>query len=213
MLNLQNHHKQCVYALNLAVNRVPGELVAGHQILDMRENLWLHTTSILVSLLMLRDEYRNVGVVSPSYHGFALPEQKKRVAKGLGACNPQNQRVIGAMNLNLHWVAFLVDNKKRICFMFDPLQSDANYTTIETSVRAVVEKILGLEDMLHYERITWCTQQDSSSCGVWSIAILEMLLSGAIWNDCVYNLVPYLRMRLLYKAIAFIERESVVIDV
>ncbi|KAF4150153.1 hypothetical protein GN958_ATG00779 [Phytophthora infestans] len=184
----KNEHKNYVETLSLGVNRAPGKFVSGHQLLDSRENLWLHTTSILVSMMALRDEYPDAGLVSPIFHEFVSPEQRKRVAGGFGAGNPQYQRVIGIFNVGNHWVAFLVDRhiqpdtNNGVCFMFDPLQSQHSYTIVERS--------------------------DGSSCGVWCIAILEILLSGASWDDCLYNLLPYLRMRFLYKAIAFIGKQA-----
>lgn len=106
--------------LNLGMNRVPGEVAAGHQLLDFRENLWLSTTSVLVSVLVLRDEYPGVGIISPTYHGFALPDQKRRVAGGSGASNPQYNRVVGVLNVELHWVAFLIDRKDKVLHVRPP---------------------------------------------------------------------------------------------
>ncbi|POM71225.1 Hypothetical protein PHPALM_12230 [Phytophthora palmivora] len=96
--------------------------------------------------------------------------------------------------------------------MFDPLQSDSNYKIIEKSMGQVVAGILGLKDMLVFERISWCKQQDNSSCGIWCLAVLEMLITNALWDDSIYELVPYLRMRYLYKAIAFIEKIAIIAD-
>ncbi|KAG6951337.1 hypothetical protein JG688_00013767 [Phytophthora aleatoria] len=76
--------------------------------------------------------------------------------------------------------------------MFDPLQSNVNYKTVKKSVRSVMEPILDLKDKVHFERIEW----------VWCLAILEMLIANATWDGCIYQLLPYLRMRYLYKAIA-----------
>ncbi|KAE8961539.1 hypothetical protein PF002_g30685 [Phytophthora fragariae] len=92
--------------------------------------------------------------------------------------------------------------------MFDPLQSQRNYTVIQKSVRTVIEGALQLGGMVTYEKVEWCTQQDGSSCGVWCVAVLDMLLSNASWDDCLHRLLPYLRMRLLYKALAFVGKEA-----
>ncbi|POM58472.1 LOW QUALITY PROTEIN: Hypothetical protein PHPALM_36873 [Phytophthora palmivora] len=207
----KNEHSAYVETLNLATNKIPGELVAGYQLLDFRENLWLHTTSILVSMMVLRDEYPDVGVINPSFHGFASLEQKRRVTGGLGASNSQNKRVIGIFNISAHWVAFLVDKTKAVCSMFDPLQCDTNYAIFEKIGRRVIEDILQVKGILKYQKVDWCTQQDGRSCGVWCIAVLEMLLSDAQWDDCIYNLVPYLRMRFLHEAIAFVGKQTVVL--
>ncbi|KAF1783728.1 hypothetical protein GQ600_24182 [Phytophthora cactorum] len=198
----KNEQKGYVETLILGPNQVPGEFVAGHQLLDF------------LSLMVLRDEYPNVGIVSPSFHDFVKTEQRKRTAGGFGCANPQNKRVIGIFSVELHWVAFLVDRTIRtetnngVCFMFDPLQLERNYATIEKCVWSTIEELLQLEDMLTYKKVGCCTQKDSSSCGVWSIAILEMLLSDASWDDCLYRLLPYLRMRFSYKAIAFIGKQG-----
>ncbi|KAG3232185.1 hypothetical protein PI124_g22728 [Phytophthora idaei] len=109
----KNEQKGYVETLIFGPNQVPSEFVAGHQLLDFREHWWLHTTSILVSLVVLRDEYPNVGIVSPSFHDFVKTEQRKRTAGGFGCTNPQNKRVIGIFSVGLHWVAFLVDRTIR----------------------------------------------------------------------------------------------------
>ncbi|GMF43462.1 unnamed protein product [Phytophthora fragariaefolia] len=160
-----------VETLNLGVNKFENEEEDGYKLLDFRENLWLHSTSILMALLTLKDEYPDVGVVDPSYHDFAAMTQKLSVAKGLGAADPQ---------------------------------SEQNYSAIERSVRKVMETVLGLEGKLDYKKIDWRKQQDRSSCGIWCIAVLEMLLAGASWNDKIYRLQPYLRMRYLYKVISLL---------
>ncbi|GMF54033.1 unnamed protein product [Phytophthora fragariaefolia] len=202
-------YKGYVQTLNLAINKIPGEMVAGAQLMDFRQDLWLHTTSLLVSLFALRAEHPDVGVVHPSFHQFALPEQKRRVAGGCGASDPKFKRVVGVLNTDLHWVAFLIDRKNKVCYMFDPLQSDANYKIIEKSVRQAVEGLLDGGSKLLYGRISWCKQQDFTSCGIWCLAVLEMLITDSKWDDCLYWVVPYLRMRYLYKAIAFIEKMAI----
>ncbi|KAG2822204.1 hypothetical protein PC112_g11048 [Phytophthora cactorum] len=156
----KSEYKSYVEATNLGTSRVPGDMLEGHQLFDFRENLWLHTTSILVSLLALRDEYPGLGVISPSFHDVCLLEQKRRTAGGLGAGNPEYARVIGAMNVGAHWVVFFINRKNKVCKTFDPLQSNVNYKTVEKRVRSVMEPILDLKDQVHFERIEWCTQQD-----------------------------------------------------
>ncbi|GMF49148.1 unnamed protein product [Phytophthora fragariaefolia] len=133
-----------------------------------------------MALLTLRDEYPDVGVVDPSYHDFAAMTQKLSVAKRLGAAIPKYDRVIGIFNVGAHWIAFLIEKNANICHMFDPLQSERNCSAIERSVRKVMETVLGLEGKLDYKKIDWCKQQDGSSCGIWCIAVLEMLLAGFV---------------------------------
>ncbi|KAG1690173.1 hypothetical protein DVH05_028380 [Phytophthora capsici] len=214
----KNEHKWYVETLNLSVNKIPGEVVSGYQLLDFRENLWLHTASIQVSLLVLRDEYRGVGIINPSYHDFISPDQRQRTADGFGASDPKNERVICIFHIERHWVSFFIDRNihpktlKASCYMFDPLQSSRNYKIIEKSVRATIEDLLQLKDQVIYQKVEWCTQQDSSSCGVWCIAVLEMFLAKKTWDNCIYKLLPYLRMRLLHKALVFVEKEAAVKD-
>ncbi|ETI56993.1 hypothetical protein F443_00647 [Phytophthora nicotianae P1569] len=207
----KNERKWYAEVLNLSVNKTPGEVVSGYQLLDFRENLWLHTASIQVSMLVLRDEYRGVGIINPSYQDFKLPDQRLRTADGFRASDPKNERVICIFHIDLHWVAFLVDRNinpktmKATCYMFDPMQSSHNYNIIEKSVRATIEDLLQLQDQVIYEKLKWCIQQDGSSCGVWCIAVLEMLLAKKPWDKCIYDLLPYLRMRFLHKALVFVE--------
>lgn len=204
LLFVQSEYKGYVETLNLGVNKFDNEEVEGYKLLDFGENLWLHSTSILMALLTLRDEYPGVGIVDPNYHGFADMTQKRSVAKGLGAADAKYDRVLGIFNVGSHWTAFMIDKNAKVCHMFDPLQSKRNYSTIERSGRKVMEIVLDLEGKLEYKKIDWCQQQDGSSCGIWCIAVLEMLVAGASWDDKIYGLQPYLRMRYLYKAISLL---------
>ncbi|KAE8913090.1 hypothetical protein PF010_g11514 [Phytophthora fragariae] len=134
--------------------------------------------------------------------------QKRSVASGLGAADPKYERVLGIINVGSHWVAFMIDKNAKLSHMFDPLQSERNYTAIERSVRKVMDHVLDLEGKLGYKKIDWCEQQDGSSCGIWCIAVLEMLVVGATWNDKIYRLQPYLRMRYLYKVISLLMKPA-----
>ncbi|GMF80789.1 unnamed protein product [Phytophthora fragariaefolia] len=77
-------YKEAVQTMNLGTVRIGGELMAGHVQLDFREDLWLHTTSVITGMMTLKDTYPNVGVINPSYHDLAGISQKKRTAGGLG---------------------------------------------------------------------------------------------------------------------------------
>ncbi|OWZ18835.1 LOW QUALITY PROTEIN: hypothetical protein PHMEG_0007001 [Phytophthora megakarya] len=154
--------------------------------------------------------------VNPRFHDFASPEQKRRSAGGLALSI--GRILIGIFNVGGHWVAFRINKKlgavtnKATCFMCDPLRSERNYTIIEKSVRTVIE-VIHMEGFVMYEKVDWCTQQDSTSCGVCCIAVLEMLLTESSWNDSLYNVQPYQRMRLLHKAIAFVENEAALLKI
>ncbi|KUF77640.1 12-oxophytodienoate reductase 3 [Phytophthora nicotianae] len=169
-------------------------------------------------MMVLRSQHQRVGIINPSYQEFALPDQRRRIAGGYGAANQTNDRVIGIFHIQNHWVAYLVNRKinsttnKATCFMFDPMQSEWNYAIIEKSVRGVIEELLELKDAVVYSKVKWCRQQDGSSCGVWCIAVLEMMLNNEPWDDCIYRLQPYLRMRFLQKAITFVEKEAAIMQ-
>ncbi|KAL4159302.1 hypothetical protein PRNP1_005065 [Phytophthora ramorum] len=132
---IKSEYKGYIETLNLGVNKFENKEVEGYKLLDFRENLWLHSTSILMALLTLRDQYSRVGIVDPSYHDFAAMTQKTD-----------------------HWVAFMIAKNTKICHMFDPLQSERNYASIERSVREVMEPVLDLEGKLDYKKIDWCEQ-------------------------------------------------------
>ncbi|OWZ14531.1 hypothetical protein PHMEG_00011976 [Phytophthora megakarya] len=91
-----------IESLNLSQNRVPGDFLLGHQLFDFRENLWLHTTSVLISMMDLRNAYPEVGIVHPSYHEFALPQQRQRIARGFSAIDARYKQVIVNIRSN-HW--------------------------------------------------------------------------------------------------------------
>ncbi|OWZ14374.1 hypothetical protein PHMEG_00012155 [Phytophthora megakarya] len=153
-----------VWTLDLGMQKYGKEEVMGYKLLDFRENLWLHTTSILMSLLVLSKEYDRVGICTIG--SFASSASGN------------------------HWVAFLADKKAKVCKIFDPLEPPKNYTIIQESV----ESVEGWE----YETVDWCKRKDGSSCGIWCIAVLEML------SDNTYRLQPYLRMRYLHKVIGLL---------
>ncbi|ETN19947.1 hypothetical protein PPTG_03056 [Phytophthora nicotianae INRA-310] len=184
-ISRHSERKGYVETLNLSVSRVPGEVLDGHQLLDFRGNLWLHTTSILISMMVLRSQHQGVGIINPSNQEFTLPDQRRRIAGGYGAANQTNDRVTGIFHIQNHWVAYLVNRRinsttnKATCFMFDPMQSEWNYAIIEKRVRGVIEELLELMDAVVYSKVKWCRQQDGSSCGVWCIAVLEMMLNNA----------------------------------
>ncbi|KAE8975753.1 hypothetical protein PF005_g25588 [Phytophthora fragariae] len=134
--------------------------------------------------------YANVGVVNPSYHDFAGLSVKKKTAAGFGAMDPSNDRVIAVICLDHHWVAYMLDKRTQVCYTFDPLQLKANLATVKSNVQNVIEP-----------------QRDNSSCGVWCLVVLELLLSESPWGDSLYKVQPYLRMRYLYKEIAVQETE------
>ncbi|KAI9981434.1 hypothetical protein PInf_009186 [Phytophthora infestans] len=94
------------------------------------------------------------------------------------------------------------------CFLFDPMQLKSNISSLRTAVCAAVEPMLKMTDQIQYETITGCEQQDSSSCCLWCLVVLELLLFGAThdkwsnyWSDSLYEAVGYLRMRYLHKVI------------
>uniref|UniRef100_H3H661 Ubiquitin-like protease family profile domain-containing protein n=1 Tax=Phytophthora ramorum TaxID=164328 RepID=H3H661_PHYRM len=204
----KSEYKGYIETLNLGVNKFENEEVEGYKLLDFRENLWLHSTSIMMALLTMRDQYSRVGIVYPRYHDSAAMTQKRTVAKRLGAADPKYERVLGIFNVGSNWVAFMIAKNTKICHTFDPLQSERNYASIERSVRKVMEPVLDLEGKLDYKKIDWCEQQNGSSCGIWCIAVLEMLLAGASWNDKIYRLRPYLRMRYLYEVISLLTKPA-----
>ncbi|POM57626.1 LOW QUALITY PROTEIN: Hypothetical protein PHPALM_37832 [Phytophthora palmivora] len=207
LVMLPSEHIGYVETLNLSVNRVSGVVVGGHQLLDFRSNLWLHTTSILVSLMALRDEYVDVGIISPPFHDFVILEQQRRTAGGFGAGNPKYKRVRCCFNVDRHWVTFMIGTITRELPASYLTISKASATT-KLSKRAVIEPLLQFEGMLSCEKVERCKQHDGSSCGVWCIAILELILIDSTLDDCLYKLMPYLRMRFLYKAIVFVGKES-----
>ncbi|ETL93990.1 hypothetical protein L917_07976 [Phytophthora nicotianae] len=98
----KSHYKGYVETLTLGTMRVPGDVLEGHKIFYFRDEVWLHTTSVQVSLLTLRDEYPAIGIISPSFHEFYVLEQNRRVAADLRAENREYTRVIGVMNVGLH---------------------------------------------------------------------------------------------------------------
>lgn len=87
--------------------------------------------------------------------------------------------------------------------MFEPLQTDRNFDIAKKSMQRVVEPILSWDGKLGYERVEWSTQQDGSSCGVWCIAILEILLSDPLWDDCIYMLCAILAHALSVRSDSF----------
>ncbi|OWZ23467.1 hypothetical protein PHMEG_0001634 [Phytophthora megakarya] len=159
----------------------------GYNLLDFRENIWLHMASILMSLLVLSKEYTRVGIVDPAYHDFASTEPKRKTTTGV-------RPVSGT---------FLIEKKTKVWKICDPLQTTKNYAIIQKSVESV-EGVFNVGGELQYETVDLFKQKDGSSCGIWCIAVLEMLVSGATWSDNIYRLQPYLRIGYLHKVIGLL---------
>ncbi|KAI9990477.1 hypothetical protein PInf_021479 [Phytophthora infestans] len=132
-----------------------------------------------------------------------MSEQRERIARSYGAAEPGVKKLISAVNLGYHWGAFYVDVEKKQCFLFDPMQLKSNITSLRTAVCTVVEPMLKMTDQIQYETITGCEQQDSLSCGLWCLVVLELLFGATHdkWSDSLYEAVGYLRMRYLHKVI------------
>ncbi|KAE9320462.1 hypothetical protein PR003_g17706 [Phytophthora rubi] len=203
----KQEYMKAVKGMCLGEVRLGPEWSLGCSLVDFRENLWLHTSSIISAMLALQQMYANVGVVNPSYHDFAGLSVKKKTAAGFGAMDPSNDRIIAVICLDHHWVAYMLDKRTQVCYTFDPLQLKANLATVKSSVQNVIEPQVGMQNKITYKEIDWCKQRDNSSCGVWCLVVLELLLSESPWADSLYKVQPYLRMRYLYKAIVVQETE------
>ncbi|KAE9298595.1 hypothetical protein PF008_g23463 [Phytophthora fragariae] len=97
------NHKQAVDDLNLGRWYVGRHEQNGCEFLDFRENLWLHSGSIIGGLLALQSENLDAAIVNPRFHDFDDADQKMRTAKGYGAANARSKFVISVINLGLHW--------------------------------------------------------------------------------------------------------------
>ncbi|KAE8956104.1 hypothetical protein PF011_g31589 [Phytophthora fragariae] len=117
----KDDHVQAVKELNLGQCFVGKSLQYGVDFLDFRENLWLHSSSIVGGLLMLRETYQAVGVINPRFHEFDAPDQKLRTARGFLSDDTSYERVISL---------------------------DSNIRIVKEEVLNVVEKVLGLTDQL-----------------------------------------------------------------
>ncbi|KAE9289619.1 hypothetical protein PF008_g25838 [Phytophthora fragariae] len=74
-------HKQAEDDLNLGRWYVGRHEQNGCEFLDFRENLWLHSGSIIGGLLALQSENLDVAIVNPRFHDFDDADQKMRTAK------------------------------------------------------------------------------------------------------------------------------------
>ncbi|ETP00027.1 hypothetical protein F441_22551 [Phytophthora nicotianae CJ01A1] len=138
------------------------------------KNPWLHTSSTISAILALKSMYSAggaVGVVNPSYHELAGLSSRKRTAGEYGAMNPTNDRIIAAICIDHHWVAYVVDKPKH-------------------------------EGQAHVREHHLCIQKDNTSCGVWCLSVLDLLLGGHPWVDSLYKVQPYLRLNYLFMAIS-----------
>ncbi|KAF1786112.1 hypothetical protein GQ600_4607 [Phytophthora cactorum] len=114
--------------------------------------------------MVLRDEYPNVGIVSPSFQTLSRPSKGNVLLEVLDA-PIRRTSAVGSIGLRPSRQNHQDRDKQGVCFMFDPLQLERNYAVrtklreIEKCVWSTIEELLQLEDMLTYK----------SSCGVWSI--------------------------------------------
>ncbi|KAF4144369.1 hypothetical protein GN958_ATG06463 [Phytophthora infestans] len=123
---------------------------------------------------------------------------RERIARSYGATEPGVKKLISAVNLGYHWGAFYVDVERKQCFLFDPMQLKSNIVAQNGGVHC--RRANAEED--------GPDPQDSSSCGLWCLVVLELLLFGAThdkwsnyWSDSLYEAGGYLRMRYLHKVI------------
>ncbi|KAF1791794.1 MULE transposase domain [Phytophthora cactorum] len=135
-----------------------GRVVAGH-------HFWTFVKLVLLPLNPSvpdgsRDEYPNVGIVSPSFYDFVKTEQRKRTAGGFGSPIRRTSASLGFQR-----GAPLGCVPIRTKLRDDREERGSTMRTSATGGHADLQK----GRMLHTKRY--------SSCGVWSIAILEILLS------------------------------------
>ncbi|ETI35434.1 hypothetical protein F443_18229 [Phytophthora nicotianae P1569] len=140
----KQEYKKTATAMRLDKVSLGPEWYMGYTLVDFREKLWLHTSSIISAMLALKSMYSAGGAV-------------------------------GVLKSNLK--------------------------VLKSGVQSVIEPLIGMKDRLTYEKITWCIQKDNTSCGVWCLSILELLLAGHPWVDSLYKVQPYLRLRYLFMAI------------
>ncbi|KAH7472206.1 Zinc finger SWIM domain-containing protein 3 [Phytophthora ramorum] len=148
---LKIDHKNAVEDLNLGRWYVGKHAQFGSEFLDFRENLWLHSGSIIGALFMLRETYQYVGVANPRFLDFETTEQRTRLASSYGVAVPGNKSVISVVNLGHHWGAFFIDVHGKRCFLFDPMQLKSNITTLKNAVRMVIEPVLDKTDQLQFD--------------------------------------------------------------
>ncbi|OWZ20548.1 hypothetical protein PHMEG_0005010, partial [Phytophthora megakarya] len=144
--------------------------------------------------------------VDPRFHDSDTTEQKLRIAQSYGAAESGVKKVICVINRGHHWGYFYVDVKVKKCFIFNPMLLGSNISMLKAAVGTVIERILDMTDQLQYEVITGCTQKDGTSCELWRLVVLGLLLFGAtiedwnnVWSDTLYNEFGLLQMRYLKK--------------
>ncbi|OWZ03787.1 LOW QUALITY PROTEIN: hypothetical protein PHMEG_00024427 [Phytophthora megakarya] len=199
----KNEYNAYVETLNLGANRIPGEWLGIKywtfvKIFGFKQHLCYYRYKCF------KMSTRTLGSSVQSTTDSLHLSKRGAPLRVLARTRCGSSAFIGVLNTGFLWVTFYIDLENKGCFMFDPLQEEANYKTIKKSMTRIIEGVLEMEGLLEYKELSGCKQRDGSSCGVWCIAILEILLSDETWDDCMYNLLPYLRMRFLYKAIAFI---------
>ncbi|RLN96659.1 hypothetical protein BBJ28_00002283 [Nothophytophthora sp. Chile5] len=205
-------HKGVIMDMNLSTTLVSANATPGSLLLHFRERLWLNTTCMVAGMQFMKEVYvrSKVGIVNPSYHAYSSLAKKREVAAGYGAADPNNECVIGVLNLSeVHWVAFHLDKTTQVCKLIDPQQSSITFTTLKKSIQFTVEPMLSMQSEIEYEEVRWCNQQDANSCGVWCLVVLELLLSKNEWDDSLYKLLPFLRMRYLNKCANLLRHVSI----
>ncbi|OWZ06079.1 hypothetical protein PHMEG_00021719 [Phytophthora megakarya] len=148
----------------------PGKMIANRRTqvdverLDIRENWWLRSSSIVGALLIMKGMYQVVGIINPRFQGFDTMEQNLRIARPSDVGEYGLKSVISAINPGHH-----------IYFFFDPMQLQSSLSTPKNAVCSVFKKILELTDKLDYQVVTVCVQQNFLSCGLWCLIVLELL--------------------------------------
>ncbi|GMF25733.1 unnamed protein product [Phytophthora lilii] len=104
------HDKNAVAGMNLGrwyIRNPPPCSIRG-RLLGFRDNLWLHSSSIIGALFNLREMHEGVGVINLRLLDFGTIEPRARTARSFGATDPGITRAISVVNLGNHWDVFAV---------------------------------------------------------------------------------------------------------
>ncbi|POM78781.1 Hypothetical protein PHPALM_3648 [Phytophthora palmivora] len=113
---VQSEFKGYVKTLNLGFIKLGNETIEGNKILDFRGKLWLHTTAILMPLLVLMHEYPGEGNVDPTFHAFVYVECKEMLQQDTMlqvACTQKNYVAIEKSMCKVMEVVLRIDGRVR----------------------------------------------------------------------------------------------------
>ncbi|OWZ15326.1 hypothetical protein PHMEG_00011054 [Phytophthora megakarya] len=172
--------------------------IAVHEIAAFRRSQLLDDACIMLVLSNMVDRDRvayprvGIGAVNPLFMTMADDEVKRDVIEHSLPFQTENKVVPIPIHLEAHWAGVVFNYNDNKLVYFDPMQSKANYDSMEASTSAKIK--CGF--VIIRQRAP--RQQDTTSCGPLTLLFFDCMVVGILVSNVQPESIPYLRFRFLY---------------